>query len=131
MDLQVEEVEEVTPDVAWMAPAAGGVRVTVVAHGAELPRLRCGEEIEAPMQLREFGRYRDPGAWQYADYLLAQGIGVHATVRAAKVSVVSAGEEGMRLPSVCGAELGGGADVRVCAFGGEPATAEGAATERR
>ena len=40
-------------------------------------------------------RYRDPGAWQYADYLLAQGIGVHATVRAAKMSVVSAGEAGV------------------------------------
>ena len=95
VDLQVEEVEEVTPDVAWMAPVTGGVRVTVVAHGAELPRFRCGEVIEAPMQLREFARYRDPGAWQYADYLLAQGIGVHATVRAAKVSVVSEGEAGV------------------------------------
>ncbi len=80
-----------TPDVAWMAPASGGVRVTVVAHGAELPQLRCGQLIEAPMQLRQFSRYHDPGAWQYADYLLAQGIGVRASVRAAKVAVVSAG----------------------------------------
>ncbi len=37
------------------------------------------------MRLRVPERYRDPGAWQYADYLLAQGIGVHANVKAAKL----------------------------------------------
>ena len=31
VDLQVEEVEEVTPDVAWMAPVSGGVRMNVIA----------------------------------------------------------------------------------------------------
>ena len=95
VDLQVEQVEEVTPDVAWMAPMAGGVRMTVVAHGVKLPKLRCGEMVDAPMQLREFSRFHDPGAWQYADYLLAQGIGVRASVRAAKVAVVSEGEPGV------------------------------------
>ena len=89
VDLQVEAVEEVTPNIAWMTPVEGGVRTTVLAHGAALPALRCGDVVEAPMQLRVPERYHDPGAWQYADYLLAQGIGVHATVRAAKVAVVS------------------------------------------
>jgi competence protein ComEC len=85
VDLQVEEVEEVTPDVAWMTPVAGGVRVTLMASDAGLPNLRCGDLVEAPMRLRVPERYRDPGAWQYADYLLAQGIGVHANVKAAKL----------------------------------------------
>jgi len=114
VDLQVEEVEEVTPDVAWMTRVAGGVRVNVMADGvgageektvalraiphpsqgregwgtqivSGMPDLRCGDLVEAPMRLRVPERYRDPGAWQYADYLLAQGIGVHANVKAAKV----------------------------------------------
>jgi competence protein ComEC len=33
-------------------------------------------------------RYRDPGAWQYADYLLAQGIGAHASVRVSKITLL-------------------------------------------
>jgi competence protein ComEC len=85
VDLQVEDVEEVTPDVAWMAPVSGGVRVTLMASDAELPDLQCGDLVEAPMRLKVPERYRDPGAWQYADYLLAQGIGVHANVKASKL----------------------------------------------
>jgi competence protein ComEC len=37
------------------------------------------------MRIKIAERYRDPGAWQYADYLLTQGIGAHASVRASKV----------------------------------------------
>ena len=84
VDLQVEAVEEVTPDVSRMVPVTGGVRVTLPAAGGTLPELRCGDVVEAPMQLRVPERYRDPGAWQYADYLLAQGIGAHANVRVAR-----------------------------------------------
>jgi competence protein ComEC len=40
------------------------------------------------MRLKVPERYRDPGAWQYADYLLGQGLGVHATVKASKVELV-------------------------------------------
>ncbi len=40
------------------------------------------------MRLKLAEYYRDPGAWQYADYLLAQGIGAHASVRASKVMVL-------------------------------------------
>ena len=100
IDLQVDAVEEVTPDVAWLAPATGGVRMNVLAdrfHStasqtpgqptglASLSTLECGDLIQAPMRLKIPERYRDPGAWQYADYLLAQGIGAHANVRASKV----------------------------------------------
>ena len=48
------------------------------------------------MRLKVPERYRDPGAWQYVDYLLAQGIGTHATVRAAKMSVVGTDETSLQ-----------------------------------
>ena len=92
VDLDVEAVEEVTPDVAWMEPVSGGVRASVRADGsAVLPELKCGDLVEAPMRLKVPERYRDPGAWQYADYLLAQGIGVQAKVRGGKLRKVSEG----------------------------------------
>jgi competence protein ComEC len=91
VDVAVEAIEEVTPDVSRIVPIDGGVRITVIAHGDALPQLKCGDVVEAPLQLREPERYRDPGAWQYADYLLAQGIGVHANVRAAKLVRMGAG----------------------------------------
>jgi len=99
VDIQVDSVEEVTPDVAWMAPVRGGVRMNIVADKpaaqslapsfpSALPTLKCGDLVQAPMRLKVAEYYRDPGAWQYADYLLAQGIGAHASVRASKVSVL-------------------------------------------
>ncbi len=80
VDLQVDEIEEVTPDVSQMVPMTGGVRMNVVPDKAPsgspvLPNLRCGDLVQAPMRLKIPERYRDPGAWQYADYLLAQGVG--------------------------------------------------------
>jgi competence protein ComEC len=99
VDILVDSVEEVTPDVAWMAPVRGGVRMNIVPDkptapslsptiSSALPVLRCGDLVQAPMRMKVAEYYRDPGAWQYADYLLAQGIGAHASVRASKVSVL-------------------------------------------
>ena len=103
VDLQVDSVEEVTPDISQMVPQTGGVRMNVVtdkltkdsangmisaAAAGALPTLKCGDIVEAPMRLKLPERYRDPGAWQYADYLLAQGIGAHANVRASKIVVL-------------------------------------------
>ena len=116
VDLQVEEVEEVTPDISRMVPVSGGVRMNVIADKVRpggvsvagmdptsmsagrgvvpgfraLPVLHCGDVVEAPMRLRVPERYRDPGAWQYADYLLGQGLGTHASVRASKVMLLDA-----------------------------------------
>jgi competence protein ComEC len=98
IDIQVDSIEEVTPDISRMAPISGGVRLNVIAdklaaNGTTtpamtqiFPMLRCGDVVEAPMRIKVAERYRDPGAWQYADYLLAQGIGAHASVRASKIS---------------------------------------------
>jgi competence protein ComEC len=98
VDIQVDSVEEVTPDVAWMDPVRGGVRMNIVADKlaaqssapgiSALPTLKCGDLVQAPMRMKVAEYYRDPGAWQYADYLLAQGIGAHSSVRASKVSVL-------------------------------------------
>jgi competence protein ComEC len=104
VDLQVNAVEEVTPDISQMMPVRGGVRMNVIADkvGARvttaatvnattagaLPILHCGDLVEAPMRLRIPERYRDPGAWQYADYLLEQEVSTHASVRASRVSVL-------------------------------------------
>jgi competence protein ComEC len=94
VDVEVQAVEEVTPDISRMVPVDGGVRVTLTTQSGALPELHCGEIIEAPMQLRAPLRYNDPGAWQYADYLLEQGIGVHANVRAAKLHKIADGTTG-------------------------------------
>ena len=83
LDLDLTAIEEVTPDVSRLVPVQGGVRATVLA-GA-LPPVRCGDLIEAPVRLRVPQRFRDPGAWQYADFLLDQGIAATANVPAAKV----------------------------------------------
>ena len=71
VDLQVEAVEDVTPDVSAMRPVSGGVRITLMDAA---PLLSCGDVIEIPLGLRVPDTYRDPGAWSYSDYLLGQGI---------------------------------------------------------
>ena len=106
IDLQVDSIEEVTPDISRMVPMTGGVRLNVVAdklpsNGTArtavrqvFPTLRCGDVVEAPMRIKLAERYRDPGAWQYADYLLAQGIGAHARVRSSKISQLAQSRAG-------------------------------------
>jgi competence protein ComEC len=98
VDLQVDSIEEVTPEISRMVTMTGGVRLNVIADkvptgrtAAEreaFPTLRCGDVLEAPVRIKLAERYRDPGAWQYADYLLAQGIGAHASVRASKITLL-------------------------------------------
>ena len=76
VDLNIEAVEDVTPDLSTMRPVSGGVRVTLMDAD---PPLRCGDVIELPLRLRVPDTYRDPGAWSYSDYLLGQGIGALAS----------------------------------------------------
>jgi competence protein ComEC len=86
VDLEVQAVEVLTPDVSTMQPVSGGVRLTLT--GAALPLL-CGDLVEVPLRLRTPDVYRDPGAWSYADQLLSEGIGVTASARSARLQVVS------------------------------------------
>ncbi len=85
VDLQVEAVEEVTPDVSTMRPVNGGVRITLMDAA---PVLSCGDVIEIPLRLRVPDTYRDPGAWSYSDYLLGQGISTLASARTQRLHVV-------------------------------------------
>ncbi len=99
MDIQVDSIEEVTPDISRMIPMAGGVRINLLPDKSpnhnqpiairDVPSLRCGDIVEAPLRIKLPERYRDPGAWQYADYLLVQGIGAHASVRTSKIGLVN------------------------------------------
>ncbi len=86
VDLQVEQVEDVTPDVSTMRPIAGGVRVAIQSGQ---PELACGELIEVPLRMRVPEIYRDPGAWSYADELLRQGLSVQASAKATNITQVA------------------------------------------
>jgi competence protein ComEC len=90
LDLDLTSIERITPDVSAQVPIEGGIRATLFAKNASdpAPRLRCGDLIQAPLRLRPPERYRDPGAWQYADYLLDQNIAATASVAIAKLRVI-------------------------------------------
>lgn len=94
VDLELSRIEELTPDTSTLVPIHGGIRLTLLASapGVRLPQLHCGETVELPVRLRLPERYRDPGAWQYADYLLQQGISAHGTARAENLHPLQPGE---------------------------------------
>jgi len=96
VDIALESIEEITPDISRMVSMSGGTRITVISQNGVLPALRCGDEVQMPLRLKAPQRYRDPGAWQYADYLLAQGISVQGNVRAEKIHVLSSKSAGLR-----------------------------------
>ncbi len=85
VDLQVEAIEEVTPDVSTMRAASGGIRLTLMDA---TPVLTCGDVIEIPLRLRVPDTYRDPGAWSYSDYLLGQGISTLASAHAQRLRII-------------------------------------------
>ena len=98
LDLAVTAIEDVTPSTSRMVPigsgsASGiaGVRATLFVDSnpqtqtIPQPQLHCGDLVSLPLRLRAPERYRDPGAWQYADYLLDQNIAATANVSAAKL----------------------------------------------
>ncbi len=91
VDLQLSQIEYLTPDVSTLVPITAGVRATVIPTPASpiLPALQCGDRVELQIRLRLPERYRDPGAWQYADYLLSQGIAAHGTALAGKLHVLA------------------------------------------
>ena len=88
LDVAVDEAEDVTPDTSTMAPAEGGVRVSVYGHA---PVVSCGDVVEMPLRMRTPARFDDPGVFQAADYLLTQGIAAQASVTGDRVRRVAAG----------------------------------------
>lgn len=93
VDLDLERVEQVTPDVSTLVPVKGGLRLTVV--GGSVP-LSCGEIVEAPVRLREPEDYRDPEAFSYRDWLLGQGVGALGTAKVSRVRVIASTTPGLR-----------------------------------
>jgi len=85
VDLDVQSVEEVTPDLSAMHTVQGGIRIAI---NGGAPAFTCGEVIEMPLRMRVPDTYRDPGAWSHSDELLTEGIAVQASVKAAKVQAV-------------------------------------------
>jgi competence protein ComEC len=85
VDLEVEAVENVTPDVSTMDPTNGGIRVTLMDAA---PALTCGDVIELPLRLRLPDIYHDPGAWSYLDYLRSQNIGALASAHTQRLQIL-------------------------------------------
>ena len=85
IDLEVQSVEALTPDLSLMQPLAGGIRFTL--NGPPLT-LHCGDQIALPLRLRSPDVYRDPGAWSYADYLLSEGIGATGSAKSTRIQIL-------------------------------------------
>ncbi len=93
VDLQMDAVEDVTPDTSTMRAVSGGVRIAIQG---EKPAFACGEMLEVPLRMRVPETYREPGAWSYADELLRDGVGVQASVKASQVQRVGAAKPSWR-----------------------------------
>ena len=114
VDLAVDEIEEVTPDVSRMVPASGGIRISLYGQSAPV---RCGDYVELPLRMKLPNRYRDPGAFAYVDQLAAQGIVARGSVAAAKVERI-----GSSTPTL-GCRLAGAqawASARLLGFANSP-----------
>ncbi len=96
VDLALDSIEDVTPDTSAMVPIAGGIRVSLYDPSAAIRNLSCGERLELPLRLRPPERFRDPGAFQYGDYMLTQGIALEAGVSAERVEVLGASPPTLR-----------------------------------
>jgi competence protein ComEC len=93
IDIDVQSVEYLTPDVSAMQPTTGGIRFTL--SGPQLD-LHCGDLIALPLRLRTPDIYRDPGAWSYSDYLLSEGIGATGSARSSRVQILRASTPTLR-----------------------------------
>lgn len=93
IDLRVTSIEVVNDKEDAQEPAEGGVRLTIRwpqgSPGNEQP-FHCGERVRAVARLLPPEVYRDPGAWNRADYLLDQGITSTASVGIERVERLGA-----------------------------------------
>jgi competence protein ComEC len=90
IDLDITAVEALTPDTSTMQPVRGGARIAILGNALAL---HCGDLIELPLRLRTPDTFRDPGAWSYSDYLLADGIGATGNARSSVVHTLSSGAQ--------------------------------------
>jgi len=88
VDVEVVRAEVVNDSEDRIAQAEGRIRLTVRWPEGTPAAFRCGERIRATVRLLRPEEYRDPGAWNRADYLLDEGITSTATVPAEHVERV-------------------------------------------
>jgi competence protein ComEC len=62
--------------------------VTLYADHGVLRAPACGEELAGELRMKTLERYRDAGAWQYADYAAGLGVGARASTAAGALRVV-------------------------------------------
>jgi competence protein ComEC len=105
VDLALTAIEDVTPDLSTMVPITGGVRATLVTRdGIPVPNLHCGDVLEAPVRLHQPQRFRDPGVFQFADYMLtedADGIAATTIIPAGKLHVIAGPPLSLRAAARC------------------------------
>jgi competence protein ComEC len=102
LDLALTAIEDVTPDTSRMIPIAGGIRATLSNAGdaqhvsvnqpnqlGRIDKLRCGDLVQIPLRMHPPERYRDPGVWQYADYILDQNIAATASTSSTKLRTLA------------------------------------------
>lgn len=77
-DLQLRQVEQLSPDIATMVAANGVARVVLSGQDGSL--LTCGTAVEATVRMSSPRTFRDPGVWQYADWLAQQQVTATGTV---------------------------------------------------
>jgi competence protein ComEC len=94
VDLALDAIEDVTPDRSVMVPITGGVRVSL--YNVSGLDLQCGDRVELPLRLHPAQRFRDPGAFQYADLLLEQGIAAEASAPGATMRLEGRGSPSLR-----------------------------------
>jgi competence protein ComEC len=95
IDLEVDEVEQVTPDTSAMKPVPGGIRLAVFGFGPQFS-LNCGDRIQVPLRLKAPQRFETPGAFDNSSYLLGQGIGVYANTDAIRLTKIGAAPPGLK-----------------------------------
>ncbi|MGB7190751.1 MAG: ComEC/Rec2 family competence protein, partial [Acidobacteriaceae bacterium] len=100
-------------------PSLGTARIGLYAPmGTAFPRLACGDVARATVPLHEAERFLDPGAWDYREYLLQQGIGALGSAKLERFKVIAASGKhnfGCWLHSLQGA-----ASTRLIDFAAEP-----------
>ena len=95
IDIRLSSIEIVSDTEDLLKPSTGIVRMTIrwPADATSPVGLSCGQRIRADARLLLPDVYRDPGAWNYRDYLLEQGITSITTVKAERVGQLGSSGE--------------------------------------
>jgi competence protein ComEC len=86
LDLSLSAIEYLTPDISRLVPISGTIRITLT--GPPIP-LACGQLLSIPLRLHPPDTYRTPGAFSYADYLLADDISLLASAKSSRATILS------------------------------------------